>query len=69
LLWKEVEDKLATGNCLTTCVIGDFNSIRKASERKGMNNGTVNSCETAKFSESIESCSLKELSAVGLKFT
>jgi len=69
LLWKEVEEKLATTNCLTRCVIGDFNSVRNVSERKGMNNGKVNMCELARFSEFIESCSLKEIPVVGRKYT
>ena len=69
LFWKEVEEKLATTSCLTRCVIGDFNSVRNDSERKGMNNGKVNMCELARFSEFIESCSLKEIPVVGRKFT
>jgi len=69
LLWKEVEDKLATANCCIRCVIGDFNSVRKASERKGLNNGTVNNYDITRFSEFNVRCMLKDIPVVGRKFT
>jgi len=69
LLWKEVEDNLATANCCIRCMIGDFNSFRKASERKCTNSGTVNNCEIARFIEFIDRCMLKDIPVVGRKFT
>jgi len=50
-------------------VIGDFNSVRKASERKGLNNGIVNNCDITRFSEFIDRCMLKDIPVVGRKFT
>jgi len=69
LLWKEVKDKLASANCCIRCVIGDFNSVRKASERKGTNNRSVNNCEIARFNDFIDRCMLKDIPGVGRKFT
>jgi len=69
LLWRQVEDNLANSNCLIRCVIGDFNSVKNAYERKGNNNGTVSNCEIAMFNEFIDRCTLKDIPVFGRKFT
>jgi len=49
----KVENKLAIANCSIRCIIGDFNSVTKASERKGLNCGAVNNGDNARFNEFI----------------
>jgi len=68
LLWREIENMLANVNCLTRCVIGDFNSVRDASERKGISNEMVNNSEIVRFREFNERCALKDIPVVGRKF-
>jgi len=59
---------LAFANCSIRYVIGDFNSVTKASERKGMNCGAVNNSYNARFSEFMDRCMLKDIPVVGRKF-
>ena len=54
---------------ISTRIIGDFNSVRNASKRKGLNCGVVNNHEYARFSEFIDRCMLKDILMVGRKFT
>jgi len=60
---------LASVNNSIKCVIGDFNSVRVASERKGIRNGLVNNRDIARFREFLERCDLKDIPAVGRKYT
>ena len=60
---------MENANCLIRCVIGDFNAVRNVFERKCKNNGTVNNCKIARFSEFIERCSLKDIPVVERKYT
>jgi len=69
LLWRAIQDMLASVNNSITCVISDFNSIRVASERKGIGNGSVNNRDIVRFKEFIERCDLKDIPAVGSKYT
>lgn len=69
LLWKDIENILANVLCSTKCVIGDFNSVRDVSERKGIGNGMVNNSDIARFREFIEQCALKDIPVVGRKYT
>jgi len=69
LLWREIQDVLASVNSSIKCVIGDFNSVRIASERKGIGSGVVNNSDIARFREFLERCELKGIPAVGSKYT
>jgi len=69
LLWREVQDMLASVNNSIKCVIGDFNSVKVASERKGIGNGLVNNHDIARFREFLERCDLKDILVVGRKYT
>jgi len=69
LLRREIQDVLASVNSSIKCVIGDFNSVRVASERKGIGNGVVNNSDIARFREFLERCELKDIPAVGRKYT
>jgi len=68
LLWK-IENKLAIANCSIRCIIGDFNSVMKASERRDMSCEAMNNYDNARFSEFIDRCLLKDIPVVGRKFT
>ena len=68
LLWREIENVLANVNCLVRCIIGDFNSVRCASERKGINSGAVINSEIARFCDFIDRCALKDIPVVGRKY-
>lgn len=67
--WREIEVKLVNANGLIRCMIGVFNSIRFASKRKWINNGTTNKCKMSRFNEFIERCALRDIPVVGRKFT
>jgi len=69
LLWRKIQDVLASVNNSIKCVIGDFNSGRVASERKGIGNGVVNNSDIARFREFLEMCEFKDIPAVGRKYT
>jgi len=69
LLWREIEALLVNVNSPIRCLIGDFNSVRSAAERKGIHSGTVNSCDLARFNDFIEMCALRDIPVVGRKFT
>jgi len=69
LLWKEVENMLAIGNCSVRYIIGDLNSVTKVFERKGMNCGAANNCDNARFSEFINRCMLKDIPVMGRIYT
>jgi len=69
LVWSEIELQLSNVNCLSKCMIGDFNTVRSALERKGINVWSVNSSGMIKFNVFIERCALKDIPVVGRKFT
>jgi len=46
-------------------MIGDFNLVRSASERKGITSGMTNKREMIKFNELIERCALRDIPVVG----
>lgn len=44
-LWRQIEFALLVSNCSNKCLIGDFNSVRRVSERKEISNGTSNNID------------------------
>jgi len=69
VLWRDLECLLGNGTAYNRCLIGDFNSFRVASERKGITSGTVNKYEMASFNDFIKRCALRDIPAVGRQFT
>ena len=61
VLWSVLQGS----NYSNRCLIGDFNSVRFVSERKGVNTGVANHTELVRFNEFIESCNLKDIPAIG----
>jgi len=56
------------GTTQNRCLIGDFNSVRVALERKGITNGTISKYEMARFNDFIERCVLRDISVIGRQF-
>jgi len=50
-------------------VIGDFNAVRHANERHGLDHARINRSEIEGFDNFIDNNQLLELPAVGRKFT
>ncbi|KAL8458477.1 hypothetical protein ACS0TY_036118 [Phlomoides rotata] len=63
--WKE---EFADRPNQIICFVGDFNTVRKASERKGRSLSTP-PLECSKFEDFISVCGLEELKLVGRKYT
>jgi len=68
-LWREIEGQLVNINGSITCLIDDFNSVRFASERKGINCGMINKGDLIRLNDFIERCGLRDIPVVGRKFT
>jgi len=50
-------------------VVRDFNAIRCLNERKGLDNGTINSAKMEKFNEFIDNCQFYDILTVGRRYT
>ena len=69
LLWGELTTIKTTSVDLVWCFCGDFNAIRKHSERKGVSTRDNQSSEMRGFNNFIDSILLLELPLVGKIFT
>jgi len=69
VLWRDIECLLGNGTAHNRCLIGDFNSVRVALERKETTSGTVNKYEMARFNDFIERYALRDIPVVGRQFT
>ena len=56
--------------CKQWCILGDFNAVRKNSERKGLNyRGSTATREVQEFNDFIESAELLDVPLIGGKYT
>jgi len=51
VLWGDIENVLLASNCLIKCLMGDFNVVRYAFERKGVNEVRLNNLEMVRFND------------------
>jgi len=68
-IWDEISEIRKSHPIKMWCVVGDFNSIRSAEERRGQNYNVNYSSEIQSFNKFIEDSSLVDIPLVGRKFT
>jgi len=68
-LWEEISQVKVQESCKTWCVIGDFNVVRSANERKDNPINNQNSGDMVRFNEFIKRNELYDISTVGRRFT
>jgi len=69
LLWDDIVQIKSNESCALWCVLGDFNAVRYACERKGRGNRNSNRMEMKKFNYFIEICDLFDILTVGRRYT
>lgn len=68
-MWDELKVIRLREACNSWCILGDFNSIRKVDERKGINCGRSNKKEMQAFNNFIDSMELVDIPSIGRKYT
>jgi len=68
-LCEELVNIRKNERCKTWCMMGDFNAVKKADERKGLNIRRTNKRENIGFNNFIEKTEMIELPYVGRKYT
>lgn len=67
-LWQEKGKAKGKESCQAWCIIGDFNAVRCASERKSNRMNNQNSDEMVKFNDFTEWNNSNDLPVVGRRF-
>ena len=65
-LWKDLTLIKAANVCKSWCILGDFNAVRKSSERKGLNSrGYTTKREVERFNNFIDTSELIDVPLIG----
>ena len=67
-IWDELKAIRLREACNSWCILGDFNSIRKDGERKGVNCGRSNKREMQGFNNFIDSMEVVDIPNIGRKY-
>nr|KYP66721.1 Transposon TX1 uncharacterized [Cajanus cajan] len=68
-LWGQLKEKRERSNIKWWCLMGDFNSVRKVTERVGVNGGNVGAVEIGDFNNFISDLGIVEVPLIGRSFT
>ena len=68
-MWDELKVVRLREACNSWCILGDFNSIRKEGERRGVNCGRSNKREIQGFNNFIESMKVVDMPNINRKYT
>ncbi|XP_020234693.1 uncharacterized protein LOC109814631 [Cajanus cajan] len=68
-LWGQLKEKRERSSIKWWCLMGDFNSVRKVTERVGVNGGNVGAVEFRDFNNFISDLDIVEVPLIGRSFT
>ena len=67
--WEEIKEKRESSDTKRWCLVGDFNCVRRSSERMGVGESGYGRSEREEFNAFIKDIELEDVSLIRRKFT